>query len=58
MLFFYSTMCKGTEREMAFWLNPIHLVEKEKMYNFCHGGPLLTEICSVFLRFSSLCVSP
>ncbi len=32
---------------------PTHLVEKERIYNICHGGPFLTEICSVFLRVSN-----
>jgi hypothetical protein len=31
---------KGQEREMAFWLNPTHLVEKERIYNIFHGVPL------------------
>jgi hypothetical protein len=37
---------------MVFWLNLTQLVEKERFYNFFHGGPLLTGICSVLLRFS------
>jgi hypothetical protein len=38
---------------MVFRLN---IVEKERIYNFFHGGLLLTEMCSIFLHFSPLCV--
>jgi hypothetical protein len=47
---------KGTVACNDFWHNLTHLVEKEKIYNFFHGGSLLIEMCSVFLSFSSLCV--
>ncbi len=29
---------------MVVWFNPTNLVEKERIYNFFHGGPLLTLI--------------
>jgi len=51
-----SREIKGTVGWNGFWLNPIHLVYKEKIYNFLHGWPFLTKMCSVFLRFSPLCV--
>jgi hypothetical protein len=35
----------------GFWLNATHLVEKERIYNFFHVGPLLTEMCSVSFVF-------
>ncbi len=28
-----------------FWLNPTHLVEKERIYNYFRNEPLLTEVC-------------
>jgi hypothetical protein len=46
----------GIKRDSSgkfFWLNALHLVEKERIH-FFHGGILINEICSVFLRFSPL----
>ncbi len=49
---------KGQQREMVFWLKPTHLKDKERIYNFFHVGPLLTQMCSVFLRFFAVMNSP